>query len=323
MSQSAVGTVPTVDMWGSSSSRPDIITARPPQLQGQHDDDAAEHQAVIGRLRPLNNRAKIAMRRLADLRGDPSYAHHQQFLHPYSDAPDPDIDDQDQDQGQSPERDQQQRAENFEFVFALGTLPEFAPLGWRLGKGRPASRNHAVDILLLADPDDNVAGVHCRFAWSKGGGGFFVIADNLRGARVNLNGESLRRDQRLVPFRNTIQVGECFFTIVFEKRTKAQEELFQGELLNYYRIVLGESAPLILPTPSGNETRFGNWMLRNPLGKGSFGSVSIVTHAHTGESAAMKEIWGTAVNRRAVDREIKIARTLLKVRHVGDDGTHV
>lgn len=72
----------------------------------------------------------------------------------------------------------------------------------------------------------------------------------------------------------------------------------------------------MLLTPSENEVRIGDWVVRNPISKGTFGHVSIVTHASTGKPAAVKELWQTPRNSRSVEREVAMARQLLNVKHV-------
>lgn len=164
---------------------------------------AEDEEWEFARLVPLNGAAKAAFNRLSVKSNDKTLSHHLQFIH-------------------DSKREQSQTYRSF--VFALGRLPEFAPLGWRIGKGRPKQKNRGVDLLLLANEDDGVAGVHARFAWYKGGGGFFIIADNIRGVGVTINGETLSREQRLIPYRNTISIGECFFTLKFSQRSPLQEE---------------------------------------------------------------------------------------------------
>ena len=73
--------------------------------------------------------------------------------------------------------------------------------------------------------NDEIAGIHLRFAWVKGRGEgrvFLLVGDNLRGKIVTLNGETLCKEQRLIPYRNTIGIGNCFFK--FATQTTAQEE---------------------------------------------------------------------------------------------------
>lgn len=258
-----------------------------------------EVEGTFARLVPQNKYARDAFDRLAQssrARDHPAYLHHKQFVHVDERK---DIDPLDREDS---------------FVFSLGLLPEFPALGWRIGKGRANRPNLSVDIRI---PDgEGMAGVHARFCWVKGGGGFFLIADNLRMVPVILNGELLRRTQRLIPYRNSISLGECNFSLKFEERTPALEEQFQVELSAFYLKVLRENTPLLLPTPSGNEVTIGNWIVRNPIASGSYGRVSVVSHMQTGQPAAAKELWRTPRNQFSVDREISIAKHLQSHKHV-------
>lgn len=256
-----------------------------------------EVEGTFARLVPQNKYARDAFQRLARAsRYDPARVHHKQFMR------------FDERKGIDPlEREDC-------FLFSLGLLPEFPALGWRIGKGRPNRPNLSVDIRI--HDGEGMAGVHARFCWVKGGGGFFLVADNLRMVPVILNGELLRRTQRLIPYRNSISLGECNFSLKFEERSPAQEEQFQVELSAFYLKVLRENTPLLLPTPSGHEVTIGNWIVRNPIASGSYGRVSVVSHMQTGEPAAAKELWRTQRNRYSVDREVSIAKYLQNYKHV-------
>lgn len=248
---------------------------------------------LIGELHPLNQLAKNAFRLLADRRRVEFYHHHCKYIHE-------DLDSQC-------------------FVFSLNHLPEFAPLGWRIGRGRKNLPNLGVDILVLLEEgksNDDIAGIHARFAWVKGGGGFFLVADNMRGKSVTLNGEALCHEQRLIPFRNAVSIGEYYFTVKFPKRTTEQDEQFQLELAMFYTHVLTDSVPLVVPTPNENETKMGDWVVRDAIAKGGFGHVYAVTHSRTGNSAAAKELWRTERTSRKVDQEITMAKYLLAFKHV-------
>jgi hypothetical protein len=270
------------------------------QVNGSRNEEAAakqlEKEGTFARLVPQNKYARDAFQRLLHARDGPAQQHHKQFVH---------VDTR-------KEIDPLEREDCF--IFSLGLLPEFPALGWRIGKGRPNRPNQSVDIRI--HDGEGMAGVHARFCWVKGGGGFFLIADNLREIPVILNGELLRRTQRLIPYRNSISLGECNFSLQFQERSAAQEEQFQVELSAFYLRVMRENAPLLLPTPSGHEVTIGNWIVRNPIASGSYGRVSVVSHMHTGQPAAAKELWRTQRNRFSVDREVYIAKYLQDYKHV-------
>jgi hypothetical protein len=256
--------------------------------------DLVNH-GLFAKLVPQNRSAREAFDTLAKSSGD-RFEHHRQFVQ---------ID---------TELRTRSAGKTGCFIFSLGLLPQFPSLGWRIGKGRPRVSNLSVDILL--PNGDGVAGLHGRFSWLKGTGGFFIIADNARGLPITLNGEVLLHTQRMIPYRNTISFGECYFSVQFETRTPDQEEQFQLELTAFYSRILEDAIPLVLPTPSEHETRIGNWVVRNPISSGGYGRVSVVTHAQTGVPAAMKELWETPWTSRNIKREIAIAELLKDWRHV-------
>jgi hypothetical protein len=185
--------------------------------------------------RPRNRDAKEAFHKLAT--SDDVSEHHRQFI-----LVDPDA--------------EKTPLQTGCFVLSLGMLPEFPPLGWRIGSGRRNQPNLGVDLLIYEGTE--VAGVHARLSWVKGGGGFFIIVDNLRRARVLLNGQSFSNERRLIPFGNMIAIGECYFTLEFPTRLPEEEEQFQVELSAFYSKVHQDATPLVLPTPSENEERVGD-----------------------------------------------------------------
>lgn len=211
------------------------------------------------------------------------------------------------------------------FNLSLHTLPEFAQLGWRIGRGRESLKNRGVDLLLHVEEsvddrnpdDDQVAGIHARFNWVKGAGGFFLIADNKKGKRVMMDGEFFRTDQRLIQPKNTIMIGQCVFTLRYVNRDPQEDDQFQVELAQFFRQFHQDENPLILPTPSENDSRFGDWIFQRPISKGAFGVVYMVINARTGRPAAAKRILKSKKNGVSVDREIRMATRIAKFTHVG------
>ncbi|KAJ5377686.1 kinase-like domain-containing protein [Penicillium cataractarum] len=146
------------------------------------------------------------------------------------------------------------------FTLSLGRLPEFAHIGWRIGRGRDTLKNRGVDLLLTIedrridqDSDENrVAGIHARLNWVKGAGGFFLIADNGRGEPVMMDGEIYRNNQRSIQLKNSIMIGECVFTLRYYPRNPEEDEQFQVELAEFFRVFHDDANPLVLPLPSDN-----------------------------------------------------------------------
>ncbi|KAJ5819057.1 hypothetical protein N7474_004648 [Penicillium riverlandense] len=203
------------------------------------------------------------------------------------------------------------------FSLSLNTLPEFPQIGWRIGRGCRKLRNGGVDLLLyVADEGhvDRVAGLHARFNWVKGAGGFFLISDN-ENKRVVVNGEPFRADKRLIyEPRNDILIGGCFFTLQYVNRTHREEGYFQAKLAQVFRQFHHDENPLILSTPE-NYGRFGNWIVQYPISKGAFGIVYMVVHFRTGYPAAAKRIFKSRRNAPSVDREMEMTRRISQVAH--------
>ena len=163
---------------------------------------------------------------------------------------------------------------------------------------------------------DEVAGIHARFNWVKGAGGFFLIADNKRGKKVMMNGEFFSNDHRAIPYRSTIMIGECLFRLDYVKRTPEEEEQFQVELASFHRRFHHEENPLVLPTPGENDARFGEWLVQYAISRGAYGVVYMVTHARDGKPAAAKQILRSSKNRIGVDREINMVNRVKELSHV-------
>lgn len=208
------------------------------------------------------------------------------------------------------------------FNLSLAVLPEFPQLGWRIGKGREPLKNLGVDLLLSMDgieednEDDCVAGIHARFNWVKGAGGFFLIAVHHKGKKVMINGETFRADQRVIRPGNVIMIGECAFTLQFTSRNSEDEDQFQVELTHFFERLHGRDKPLILPTPNEHDSRFGDWIFQHPISRGSYGTVYMVIHSQTGLPAAAKRILKSKKNEYGVDREIRMAEKISKLKHV-------
>lgn len=210
------------------------------------------------------------------------------------------------------------------FTLSLGNLPQFAQIGWRIGRGRDSLNNSGVDLLLTIEDrcidedsgESRIAGIHARFNWIKGAGGFFLIADNKKGEPVMMDGEIYRHDQRSIQLKNSIMIGECVFTLRYFSRTPEEEEQFQVELAEFFRVFHDEMNPLVLPLPSDNEMRYEDWIFQRPISRGAYGVVYMVVNARTGVPAAAKRILKSPRNAYAVDREIKMATRISKLSHV-------
>ncbi|KAF2123660.1 kinase-like protein [Dothidotthia symphoricarpi CBS 119687] len=202
------------------------------------------------------------------------------------------------------------------FVLSLDALPEFPKLGWRIGTGRDSLPKRGVDLLLCGTAkSDRVAGIHARFNFVKGAAGFFLIADNARGKPCTINGDDFANDRRPIPFRSTITLGECAFTLHYVVRDADAENGFQLELKAFYKLALTDENPFILPTPREFDSRFGDWVVQYPISKGTYGTVFTVTHAADGRLAAAKQLVKTRFNASQVEHEVAMARVVSRLSH--------
>ncbi|CAG8181452.1 unnamed protein product [Penicillium nalgiovense] len=171
---------------------------------------------------------------------------------------------------------------------------------WRIGSCCQDLNNSGVDLLLCIEDDeekgyrgsdeDRVAGIHARFNWLKGAGGFFVVADNKRRKKVMMNGEIFRTNQRLIQPKNTIMIGECVFFLRYENLPAEEDEQFHVELTKHFREHYKTQSPLALPIPKKIDMHFGDWIVQHPISKRAFGIVYMAINIRTGQPAAARQI---------------------------------
>lgn len=161
-----------------------------------------------------------------------------------------------------------------------------------------------------------VAGVHARFHFERRSGTLLLVASNLRGSAVVLNGQSYSHDIRVVGRRsNTIEFGDLAYRLEFVIRSPSQEVRYQRDLRGYLETIYGtQPVPSLLATPSAHDRELGDYIFRSTLAKGGSCVVSVANHAKTGAPAAVKELLRMKRNYKRVDQEIEIAKSL---NHVG------
>jgi hypothetical protein len=67
---------------------------------------------------------------------------------------------------------------------------------------------------------------------------FFLTADNARGKPCTINDDDFVNDRHPIPFRSTITLGECTFTLQNVVRDPDAENRFQLELKVFYKLAL-------------------------------------------------------------------------------------
>ncbi|OQE85841.1 hypothetical protein PENNAL_c0023G05563 [Penicillium nalgiovense] len=168
---------------------------------------------------------------------------------------------------------------------------------WRIGSGCQDLNNSGVDLLLCIEDDeekgyrgsdeDRVAGIHARFSWLKGAGGFFLVADNKRRKKVMMN-------------------VECVFFLRYENLSAEEDEQFHVELTKHFREHYKTQSPLALPIPKKIDMHFGDWIVQHPISKRAFGIVYMVINIRTGQPAAARQISKSKRNAAAVEQELEM-----------------
>jgi hypothetical protein len=126
------------------------------------------------------------------------------------------------------------------FELALGGLPE--DVSWRIGRGCNGVPNRAVDFLLITN-DSSIASVHASFGWIVQKPGLFLMVLNNERLTCTVNGRDFSHGDQIIPPENTILIGDCAFTLLFEPRAQAVEIFFQTELRNHVLRLLQLRAP--------------------------------------------------------------------------------
>jgi len=247
-----------------------------------------EDTQVIARLFPLTP----STRRILDLTAQRGNPHHQKFI----------------------KRAKFHGESSLCFEISLNNRPEYPALGWRIGRGRTKDRNYGVDLLL---PNaEGVAGYHGRMAYLRGIGGFFLLCDNSRAKPIYVNNNVLRNSQSVIPLDSTITIGDCTFGFEYVKRSQQDEDSFLLKLKDFHHDTYADELPIILATPSVNDMILGEWVVQHSISKGSYGTVFSVSHKQTGVVAAAKLIMKTQQNANVVQREIRMLKQLMDIKHV-------
>lgn len=128
------------------------------------------------------------------------------------------------------------------YQLSLELVPQFSRIGWRLGSGRPRHANDAVDFLLTPPswPNVGVAGLHARLQFERRSGALMLVASNLRGTPVVLNGQKYAHDTRVISRpKNVIEFGDLSYNFIYTINNSAQEQRFQDSLKTYFTYAFG------------------------------------------------------------------------------------
>lgn len=128
------------------------------------------------------------------------------------------------------------------YQLSLDLVPQFPRIGWRLGSGRSRHANDAVDFLLTPPnwPNAGVAGLHARLQFERRSGTLMLVASNLRGMPVVLNGQRYAHDTRVISRpKNVIEFGDLSYNFIYTINSSAQEKRFQESLNTYFTYAFG------------------------------------------------------------------------------------
>ncbi|KAJ5442610.1 hypothetical protein N7445_005617 [Penicillium cf. griseofulvum] len=209
------------------------------------------------------------------------------------------------------------------FELSVAT-PERGDLRWMIGSGRQERglSNDGVDLLLYcSSKDSQVDGIDAHFSWLQGMGGFFLNADN---SPVMMDGEIFRNDQRVIPPRNTIMLGECVFVLRYATMSIEEVEKSQNEMIERLNEFTQPCTPLVFPwgwKEKENDMRFGDWIIEDPMSRRAFGTVYMVTNDWTGQAAAARQIFKSGRNAGAAEPEFEMSRRISKLTHVSSPFT--
>lgn len=132
------------------------------------------------------------------------------------------------------------------YQLSLDLVPQFSRIGWRLGSGRPRHANDAVDFLLTPPnwPNVGVAGLHARLQFERRSGTLMLVASNLRGNPVVLNGQKYAHDTRVISRpKNVIEFGDLSYNFIYTVNSSTQEKRFQDSLMTYFTYAFGRQNP--------------------------------------------------------------------------------
>ena len=203
------------------------------------------------------------------------------------------------------------------YGLSFANRPSIAAIGWVIGVGRwdgkGAKQNGGVDLQLALPRTPfskyEVAGKHARLFFDDTGSLIIRIASD-RCRKIVLCDDEFTSGQRVITQRrNRISFGKLSYMLEFVAMDEAE---YQRNLRNFFSNHLGRQppAPELSATPSPWDSKFGNWLVRKTVGKGSFATVSAAKHTVSGVAGAAKFLVRTEESYSAIAREIELLKSL-------------
>lgn len=203
------------------------------------------------------------------------------------------------------------------YGFSFGIRPSIPLIGWVIGIGRwdtkAAKQNGGVDLQLALPRTPfskyEVAGRHARLFFDDTGSLIIRVVSD-RSPTIVLGNEEFTSGQRVITQRiNRISFGKLSYLLEFVTSDEAE---YQRNLRNFFSNHLSRRppAPDLSATPSPWDSKFGDWLVRGTVGKGSFATVSAAKHTVTGVAGAAKFIVRTQESYPAIAREIELLKSL-------------
>lgn len=264
---------------------------------GSKNDVSHDEPHIFARLVALNVNAEMAL----TIPGPTRSTHHQAFIGSYG-------------------------AEEVPcFILSLNKLGMKPGQGWRIGSGKPGQDYHGVDFLLRAFESNGVHAVHAYFGWRRGLDHFWLsrmptaLSKNTSKALIRLNGDEIGvGGHRIIPERNSIDIGGCQFRLVYNTTRSAQEqEAFARSLHEHHQTHLRDEHPLIADSPSRMDVWIGPWLVHRPIWIGENKIIEQqVTHETRGTVCMIRTIHRSAKNGMQYDRDLGMYKILQHLPHV-------
>ncbi|KAL8919996.1 MAG: hypothetical protein Q9208_006500 [Pyrenodesmia sp. 3 TL-2023] len=177
--------------------------------------------------------------------------------------------------------------------YVLSLIPERLPLqpklGWVVGAGQWEQdvTNGRVDLLLTAE--EGIRPQQAHFRYDRHG----RLKVHARHGQVEVDGESIARgSSRLLSHSHFIKFGPLsyHFVHILPAIDESAFQLAKNSLLLEQMGVKEEPNELISATPSANDLKIGDWVLRGTAGVSATSVVEAAFHERTLETVAVKRM---------------------------------
>ncbi|KAI4178344.1 MAG: hypothetical protein LQ348_005621 [Seirophora lacunosa] len=199
----------------------------------------------------------------------------------------------------------------YEFSLSDDRRPLHPPKGWIMGVGNWEDDSGGVDLVVNFHPA--VYSRHMMFHFGEHGR--FMLT--FRHGGVEFDGEEQRlQTSRPLAQVHFIRIGPLSYCLRYSVPAEMQtdHQLKIRHLLKAFQGIQQPPDELLSATPSGNDLRIGDWIIRGVAGHSARTVVEAASNNRTGEVVAVKRMWRwNKDSERNVAREIKLYRDLKSV----------